>query len=83
MVVEKTTSTTVGSGWAAVYVYDTIKSKFVIVSSVYYHEESNTMAVDVEAQGMEKILDYLKLTGEEGVTNDAIILGELRVGGGG
>ena len=80
-IVERTVTTTVGSAWAAVYVYDSVMKKNRVIQSVYYHEDwgdddGSRIEVDVLAEGMDGILDSIRLTGQDASTNQAIINGE-------
>ena len=75
-IVEKTAQT-LGTGWAAIYMYNIPKDRFDIISSVYhYKDQGGRMEVDVPAEGMEEILRNILATGEDGATANAKIIGK-------
>ena len=75
-IVEKTAQT-LGTGWAAIYMYNIPHDRFDIISSVYHHkDQGGRMEVDVPAEGMEEILRHILATGEDGATANAKIIGK-------
>lgn len=66
-----------GEGYAAIFMYNIIEKRFDMINSVYYHKDLNKMEVDVKIEGIQRILEHIRDTGESAATHEAMVNGEI------